>query len=109
MSCLYPKARMLASRRLVMFQHFFIRVSPSWSTVPFSAFRMYVIIFGFCSGRSGTALTCFTSCSAVIASSCSRNSRLGLLGIHRPLYLIQNRVPGGGGIWVVHRVAERAS
>ena len=62
MSWLYPKARMLASRWLVMFQHFFLRVTPSLSTVHLSALRMCVIIFGFCTGRSGTtSLICFTS------------------------------------------------
>ena len=89
-----------------MFQHFFIWALSSRLIVPLSECRMYVIPFGVWIDWSGTALTWPFSFSGVITSSCSRNSHHGLLGVTLLSCSIQNGMPGGGGIQVVHRMAE---
>src|SRR5262249_30536323 len=106
MSSLYAKARTWASRLLVMFQHFRFWISPSGRVVHCSVFKMSITSLGDCVGRFGTAFTCLTRCSEVIASSCSRRRRRGLLGTTLPSCRIQWHFSAGGGIRAVHRVTE---
>src|SRR5690348_9144447 len=98
MSSLYPKARVLASRLLVMFQRFLFCVLPSGRMVHCSVCRMSFTSVGVCVGRFGTALIWAVSWSDVIVSSCSRRSRRGLLGTTLPSCRIQNGASAGGGI-----------
>jgi hypothetical protein len=109
MRSLYPNARMEQSRGLVMFQHFFVWVLPSRSIVALSDCRMGSTSSGVWKGSSRALLICSTSFSAVIASSCSRNNRRALLGTTLSSCRIQKGMPGGGGIRVVHRMAEGSS
>lgn len=106
MSCLYPNARVFASRMLVILQHFRFRILPSGRMVHRNDCRMCFTSSGVWSGRFGTALICLISCSNVISSSCSRRRRRGLLGITLPSCMIQKGASRGGGIWVVHCVAD---
>ena len=67
MSCLSPKARILPSRMLVMFQHVFFSVWPSERTVHRRICRMWSTSSDDCTGRFGTALTCLASRMEVMA------------------------------------------
>src|SRR5690349_15191376 len=108
MSCLSPKARMLLSRMLVMFQHFFFSVWPSSRTVHRRMCRMCYTSFGDCIDRSGTSLTWLVSWLEVMGSSCSRKRCRSLLGMTRSSYLGQDGTSGGGGILVIYRTTEES-
>ena len=110
MSSLSVNARMVESRMLVMFQHFFFFcTSPLGRTVHRSTSRMCFTSVGDWIGMCGTALTCPTSCWWMMASTCSRKRRRTLRGTTRPSCKLQTSTLSGGGIWVVHRIAEGLS
>jgi len=109
MSNLYANARMWVSRLLVIFQHFFLRVGLPGCAVHCCVCRMSATMLGDWIEwpvRDCVDLVVHQLLRGDrLASSCSRRRRRGLLGITLLACSSQNAVPGGGGIWVVHRVA----